>query len=427
VRYLQVIPAFENPDELRHLGYVVHLVRAGSLPGLEPHAGGLVGHEAIQTPLYYLSAAPFGGAARTFVPRPPKVDRSFRFAPAVAGTGPHRYYVEAAPGRPQTRALADLCRRLRWVSVAWGVLAALAGVALLVTLTRGDTAHATLALALLVLNPRFVETCASVGNDIACVALTTTALLLAIRLLERPRAPTFVDGLVLGAVCGLAGLAKLNGLAATLAALLAVSLARGPRGARLRASLGLLAGLAVALPWLARSLWPYGDLLGQGPGSIARFAPVRTVPLGPLAFFMEEFQGARWSYWAVFGQFAVLADPWVYPLLDGVLACGAILAIVFVVRELRSAPDRQSTAVRALPMALVALTGVLFLWYTGQILGSQGRLLFPASAPIAWLLAGGLLLPFPPRARPWASATGVVVMVAFASYVGWSVLPRAYP
>jgi Dolichyl-phosphate-mannose-protein mannosyltransferase len=428
VRYLRIVPAFENSDEASHLGFLVHLVQSGSLPRVEPGGRGLAKQEAIQTPLYYLSAVPFASSARGAALQPPAFDRSFRFAPAFPGAGPHRYYLDAAQGPPRVRALAQLCRRLRFVSVLWGLLASLVAAAFLLRLARGDVAHAALALALFVLNPRFVESCASFGNDIACVALATAALLLAVLTVERPRAPGWLDGCALGALCGLAALAKLSGLATLAFAVPALAWARGTRRGRLGATLSLLATTGILLlPWLVRNLRLYGDPLALGPELVAPFVSVRSAPFGPLDFFREEFQGLRWSYWAVFGQFAVLADPWVYPVLDALLLCGAVLAIPFFVQSLRTGPDRQAAAARALPAGFIVAMLAALLWHTTRVFGSQGRLLFPAGAALAWLLAGGLLLPFPVRARPWASAAGVAVMAVFAIYVGWSVLPRAYP
>jgi hypothetical protein len=138
------------------------MVQKRSLPRIGDDR--LAMQEAGQAPLYYLSAVPAAGSARAFAPRAPEVDTGFRYAPAFPAAGPHRLYRDADAGPLRLQRTAALCRRLRWVSVAWGLAAAIAALLLFIQLTGGDAAHIALALALLLLNPRFVETCASIGN-----------------------------------------------------------------------------------------------------------------------------------------------------------------------------------------------------------------------------------------------------------------------
>jgi hypothetical protein len=145
-----------------------------------------------------------------------------------------------------------------------------------------------------------------------------------------------------------------------------------------------------------------------------------------LDFLSLEFEGFRWSYWAVFGQFAVLMHGWAYQLLDAFLLLSALAICIFFLRMIIHVSPNDKLSPQILPALWIVILFILFVKYSTIHYASQGRLLFPAGFAIAYYKAGGLLWPQPKR---WASFSAGLIslgMITFVAYVGSSVLLPAY-
>jgi hypothetical protein len=174
---------------------------------------------------------------------------------------------------------------------------------------------------------------------------------------------------------------------------------KGAGGVRLRtlarpALAGVVASL-LALPWLWRNVRLYGDPLAM---SLVRATiDQRQGPLTP-ADIAWLARGWFFSFFGKFGGAGQLALPgWLYALWGLLLA----LAVAGGVRLLLLRHDRARMDTAAQPGT--PLAGWIVLWgaplatvlavlsYSQVALGTdQGRLLFPALAPLALLMAGGL-------------------------------------
>ncbi|MFO3798022.1 MAG: hypothetical protein ACK8QZ_12220, partial [Anaerolineales bacterium] len=92
-----------------------------------------------------------------------------------------------------------------------------------------------------------------------------------------------------------------------------------------------------------------------------------------------------WSFWAVWGWFNIVAEPPVYIFLEiwGTLsALGGILAAVEAWRR----SNREFLALWAGALGYTGLVLIGLIRWTALTSASQGRLMFPAIGPIAWML-----------------------------------------
>lgn len=417
--YSVVNPLFESPDEVWHYEYVRWLVEGQGLPRPEQVGSAPWHQEGSQPPLYYLAAA-----ALTW---PIPTDN----AAAVLRYNPH-----AAVGLPDAfgnknimahgmadawpwRGVALAAHIARFFSLLLGAVTVLSTYGAAYTIFPEQPAVTVLAAALVAFNPQFLFISAAVNNDNLVTAASAVGIWLAVRLLTRygrpvdtttagrgRAGPAVTELLALGAVVGVAALAKLSGLALASVVGLALILTAWLRKAPLRTLLlwGLIsaaAALAVAGWWYGRNLWLYGDPLGLQ--AMFDILPRRTAP-PTLAELVARSQGVWRSAWAVFGWFNVVADEWLYAIYTVLSLAG--LAGLLIARPLRGwlarrarAPQaRQQFAARpgsapGLSLAilvfwLLLVLGALISW--AQMRYPQGRLLFPALSAAAILLAWGL-------------------------------------
>ncbi|OQA39813.1 MAG: Dolichyl-phosphate-mannose-protein mannosyltransferase [Chloroflexi bacterium ADurb.Bin325] len=269
----------------------------------------------------------------------------------------------------------------------------------------------------------------AVTNDMLAAALAAAALWWAAAGRSWPAA------LAVGVALGLGFLTKASAIAVWPAAGLTLLLVDGWRVQQPSRRLGrfiLTAVIAtvIAAPWLWRNWTLYGDPLGAPVvlGTIDR----RTTPLD-LAWLAR---GWFLSFWGKFGGAGHIPLPWPLYVLWGIIVAGAVAggALRLGRRERgahgdyapKLAPDSVSessgtsvanrNAVRWIVLAgaplLVALS---MLSYSQVALGTdQGRLLFPALAPIGLLVAAGLAAWLPPRRACWLAPAlaGVMLLVA---------------
>ncbi|WP_322801852.1 hypothetical protein [Thermoflexus sp.] len=380
-----VTPLFETPDEIWHVGMAAHLARGGGLPVQRPGEETPWRQEGSQPPLYYTLLA-----ALTRLLQLPLGDLE-----AVRLENRH-----AAPGNAELPDNKNMVLHGSWERFPWrgavGTLHIWRLLSLLLGATTVGAAYAAVrvmapgrprwalgAAALTAWNPMFPFIMGAINNDTLINALSALTLWQLARLwrygMSSPRA------LLLGLLLGLAALSKLSGLAlwAFTAGVLFVLVRKGRlRLPELLRYGGLIYGIAIALSgwWFLRNWVLYGDPTGLN--VMLEIFGRRTVsPVQLLA----EARGFVWSFWAVWGWFNILADPPVYLFLEAWLLLSAIGAMLSMGEAWRK-PDPEA---RALWAGALGYTGLVFaglVRWTSMTSASQGRLMFPAIGPIAWML-----------------------------------------
>ena len=249
----------------------------------------------------------------------------------------------------------------------------------------GRPGVALMAGSLTAFNPQFLFISASVSND---ALINLLAALLSWRMLVMLR-----DGfdtrrsLLLALLIALAALTKLSGLTVAavvgLAALWTLARGRDFRGFALLAAATLVLTLLIAGPWYLRNLSLYGELFGTAT-MLDNFGRRE---ISPWRLVVEEFQGLRVSYWAVFGAFNILAHEAFYVIMDLLSLLGASGLLLVLARQRR---DRELTTAQGFLALLLAFGAAMLFWWSLQTWASTGRLLFPYITAISLLLALGL-------------------------------------
>lgn len=417
--YAHGTPAFEGPDESDHFVYAQHVGNAGELPlapglvqarGLPQTDGAMLAHHP---PAYYALL----GWAMAMTHSDDTVF-SLRLNPAFAIADQPARHLRYQHGNGQGEGL------LRWLRC----LSALLGVVTLVCVHRlgravcpGQPRTADLAALLVACLPMFSFLHGVLNNDVLATTLGAATVLTLVRVLQADTV-RLGHGLRLGALLGAALLTKLTTLfLLPLAGLVfAVRLwrDRGPaRSAALRT--GLLAlGLTAAIAgwWFVRNQQLYGDPLALA----AHDASFQTIPPERrLEWLLHGFLPDVFA--SLFGTFGWFSLP-PHPLLVAVGAAVAGLALAGLLQSLRVHERHRDDA--CAPRCLWLLVAVLLLVFAGTTRFNwtapqpQARLLFPAIAPAAVLLAAGLVRLAPrTRWRTWLQALpiGVAVLV-FAAW-----------
>jgi hypothetical protein len=429
--YSALNPLGEAPDEADHYAYAAYIGREGGLPE------GPAITQAKHPPLYYVLAAGAAKAAGA------EMDFSFlRSNPDVGVTrdaaAPNFFVhtrLEAWPW--QGGALAMHLGRL--VSVVAGVVVVLAAYALGRAIWPFWYGGPLAAAAFVAFLPESLFVGGAMSNDMLAAMWATLALWLALR--ARGAGAAFLTGLAMGA----AFLTKAStvGLWPVVCAAMLVNRRRTIDDGRtaldgagkewLRGALGrtILAGVVaslVAVPWLWRNWRLYGDPLGWPLvlATIDRRA-------GPLSAADLVALGRGWfvSFWGKTGGAGQLTLP--LPLYLGwialVLAAASGLFIAW--RRGDRGPARRVTAAGWIVLiGAPAMTALSILSYSRVALGTdQGRLLFPALAPIALLLVlgvSGWLSPKGYRWLPLGFGVGMAFCAVLALVTG-VILPFAPP
>ncbi len=408
-------PPFEASDELWHFGMIQRLAETGDLPIQTPDADTPWAQEGSQPPLYYALAAA--------LVRP--IDRS-DFG-AVRQPNPHA--IAGIPGavgnknlilrdspHPPLRGTVLAVYLTRALSIGLGAITVSVVFASARRLAPDRPRVALLAAALTAFNPMFLFISASVNNDNLVTALNSLIIWQMLCLLDCGF--SLRRSVVVALLAALASLSKLSGLALLpalgLAALWTAYRRRDGRGLLMFG--GLLAGLWLLLAgwWFARNLILYGELFGTR--MMAQVAGARADAF-TLATLLDEFQGFRFAYWALFGAVNIMTYRWFYDVMDGV----TLLALAGLTISIwRGRHDR----VRLMPVGILGIivltgAGAVIAW-TAQTFASQGRLLFPYLAASSPLLALGLV----EAGRSLAELAGQMrVQLASASGARW--LPGA--
>lgn len=395
--YLRNTPLFEGPDEPSHLQYVGFVALQGALPsyGEQPDVPG----EGMQPPLYYMMAAPFfsrlaGAEATTLVEELRRANLTIYGYDRRAILTNQLLRPGVADGTNDARQFATDERllplaRLRWLSIAFGVLA----LVLTREAVRRATADAnlgTLAAAALALNPQFLFVSGLVSNDTAATMVGALSFFVFAGALPRPSRRHYV----------LLGLTGALGLAVKLSTLPVVATAAAfvffldPRVLRERLANALWAAAAALVAIAPLLFWNTkhrGDPLGTS--ALAQswgHLPTPEVHGGLWAYFTEMY--VPWtlgSYVARFGWMTIEA-PW------GVYAAAAVLGALggggflwACARRNEGTAPRAATPLLAYLAAVILVTLAAHVWLNIQTAQPQGRHFFPVAAQISAALALG--------------------------------------
>ncbi|MCS7260158.1 MAG: glycosyltransferase family 39 protein, partial [Anaerolineae bacterium] len=431
--YSLVTPIFEASDERWHYPVVRHIVRTGRLPVQDPQKRTDWHQEGSQPPLYYLIAAaltawiPTEDFHRVYVPNPHAVVGE----PLVVGNKNMMVHSAREDWPWQGTTLA--VHLIRSFSVVLGGITVWLTYRIARLVWRAEERVAWLAAALTAFNPMFLFISASVNNDNLAAPLAAAAMFILLRVVQRGQRGR--DGLGLGILLGLGAITKLSVLT-----LLPLTLGvflwdawRGGRQGRPNAwrdgvfNLLLIAGgiALIAGWWYWRNWTLYGD-----PTGLNRMLDIAGRRKEVLTWerLWYEFEGFRITYWALFGALNILADRWIYTLLDGISLLAGVGLLFTCIRLVVQQHEHKSSrgVLHIEPAALLLLIGwvvlvlIALLRWTSQTYATQGRLMFVAIAGISTLLATGLLVVVPGCLRTAVTAVvggGLCVLAMLSPFV----------
>jgi hypothetical protein len=387
--YSIVVPIFEAPDEAQHFFFVREIIEGHGLPvqqtGITQHWA----QEGSQPPLYYAVAA----ALTFWTDAADWTEVSQRNPYAVQGdplaNGNRNVFLHGQQGDFPWHGTTLAVHALRFVSILIGALSICVTYVLARTLFPTQPLLAVGAAAMHAFLPQFVFISAAVNNDGLAALVCGAALWQGVRVAAG--ADTRHDDWLLGLLVGLAALTKLSGAGMAVVAMTAVLLAaQGGRAWRevvaRQVRVTLMAAL-VAGWWYARNLILYGDVTGLN--RMLAIVGVRNPP-PDVWQLLDELEGLRLSFWGLFGWFSILLPTALYQWFDTI----ALIALAGMGVKLAKCLISGKRARWLSPHLLLALAFALVLagvirW--GALTpGLQGRLMFPALAACAVMLAAGL-------------------------------------
>jgi 4-amino-4-deoxy-L-arabinose transferase-like glycosyltransferase len=421
-------PLFEAPDELQHAAYVVWLADVHSLPVIDPEQPGPMGQEATQAPLYYWMVATLLGP--------------FPHEPAANLAERNRHANFGEPLRPdnKNRVLHDM-RREQWpyqggslyihlarlvsIALAIGTLWAIYRLGRIAFPDRPAIALAMMAL--VAFTPQFLFLSSSVSNDNLVIPIASWTLVGLAAWLRLPRLPGWGQVGIMGVLLGLAVLAKLSGvLLWPLVAGALLWLAWRSRDVRWLFRAGLLCfaiALAICGWWFVRNQLLYGDVTASQTLAAALGGPREDLP-SSLRGILAEFRGFRYSLWALFGWFNILAPQAFYWLVDGMTLLGVLGFCIFLARSLSTYPTSTRQIILMLSAWLCLVVAGVLRW--AILISVQGRLAFPALGAAALFLVIGWAELVPRRLRRAVGVVGLATWATWASLCPALVIRPAY-
>jgi hypothetical protein len=407
--YSAVVPMFESPDENFHFAYIQRIVHFGDLPYQDPAVRQPWNQEGSQPPLYYLAASLVARfIPADYVPEPLKINPHARVGIGVTAVN-NNFFLHTDYDAFPWRGIPLRFHLVRLFSVALGAVT-LYGVYRTARLAvPACPGVARLALAFTAFNPMFLFMNGSVNNDSMVTLLAVVSMWLMLAIIQEGF--TIRRGALLALALALVSLSKISGL--TLYAVYGVLLACLFLKRRLtfRQGIAALAMLAAAFAvlaawWYVRNLQLYGDLTGLRV-MIQIIKPRKNEYT--LSVMLNEMQGLRISFWALFGWLNVIGPEWFLWLMDILTGLALVGGIAWVVRELRAQRFEVLLPVGILGLQF-AVTFVSLINWTRMTPGTQGRLLLPSIAAIATLMALGWnavarYLPHPKSLSTWWRGT----------------------
>jgi len=408
--YSFVTPLFESPDEIWHWAFADHLANGYGLPVFSASKSAFL-REGGQPPLFYaviaLAILPFD---RSDFPGWVRFNASHpAITPGATSDSPNVFIHTTHEDPPWTGSVLAI-HVARAISLLFGALT-VAGVYVIGYTVTGSKNLALLSAALAAFTPEFVFICASVNNDglAATTAAWVGAASLQISNVRRQLSKRYMVGT--GVLLGLGLLSKLGGIVLLPLVSLAFLIRLFGQFPNLKVEIGhlifdfcLVLGTAALISgwWFARNVVLYGDPLGWSVwlSDIGVRTPTPTVWQ-----LMPELPALFRTYWVDLPGF---------PLSDAVYAVLAVIALAALVGlgRLLTTGFRTGLLMSNLIFLLVwlgiVLTGVLRYMQTTP--AAQGRLLFPALAPIGVLMALGLCAL--PRKCTWLPGMFVIGLFA---------------
>lgn len=421
--YNVVNPIFEASDELWHYPAVKYVADGHGLPDDAAPERKLWLQEGSQPPLYYAAAA-----ALTFWIDTDDVAQVRRLNPhTTAGyarlQGNKNLVIHSDGEAFPYRRTALAVHLIRLFSTLLGLATVALTYLTALEVTEASEDVALLAAAMTAFNPMFIFVSSAVNNDALAITLGAAGVFILCRVVRRGL--SWGRLLLLGLVLGLGALTKLSLLALLgLSGLVLAAEAWRRRSFRLLAGWGAaLLGmvLAVAGWWYVHNWLRYGD-----PTALSVFlghAGLR----GPYTWdeLLQEFEGFRISYWALFGGVNILADDFIYRLLDGLtLICG--LGWLLATARCWRRGERQRSALLALLFGWALMVFISLIRWTLLTPASQGRLIFSALSAISVGMAVGLGELLPGKARRPVFVAAGVGLALFAVVAPFRYIAPAY-
>jgi hypothetical protein len=310
----------------------------------------------------------------------------------------------------------------RWWSLLFGCLTVLCTFYLSRHLFPNNLPLTISATSLVAFNPQFLRVSATVSNDSLSAFLTTLTVLLTLRFLQTQPRLTYPQLSLLGLLCGLTILTKLSSISVIILVMviLTIQIVIKPSFTShfslltshlLPLTSYLLPLIFITFWWFYRNYALYGEwfatethlnLAGRGYLSLPEIWQQR-----------DEIQRA---YWATFGWGQIRLPEWLYQGLSWFSVIGLLGLGVNLVQESKSldllqlkSKDLDSILTLFGLIGWVSLNFILYLRWVMEVGSvSHTRLMFPAIAAIAMLLALGWHSLMPQRAQ-WGLAISITI------------------
>lgn len=411
--YAWATPPLEASDELWHIGMIDWIADNGQLPVQQPGVKTAYEQEGSQPPLYYI----IGALLVNGVDRSDFDDVRQANPHAVAGVpgyvGNKNLVLHDIPHSAlQGSVLAVYIVRL--FSILCGCVTVIVIYATARELGIWQPILPILATVLTAFNPMFLFITASANNDNLVTALNSVVIWQMVVMVRQTKF-SLRRSFVIAVLVALASLTKLSGLVvlpfvvlASCWVLLRPHFYAMQGKSRLSALewrgffnfilLISVVWVVIAGWWYLRNLTLYGELFGTQTMVAVAGARVGGFSLQTL---VDEFQGFRFAFWALFGAVNIMTFRWFYDVMDvvsGLILLG-LLTVLLVTWRSRTSwrltfENRHWLDVRIILMlfALIIAAGTISVAvWTSQTYASQGRLLFPFNAAISILGAIGLI------------------------------------
>ena len=468
--YSLATPPFEAGDESRHYAVVKYMADTGRLINqnspdiaeLQHHWS----HEGNQPPLYYALAAALTGWIDT-----DSWDETFWYNPHTTIGNPLRpdnKNITIHPPNEPWRGHVLAVYLIRFLSILMAAITVAACYAIALSLFKGNRRLAAGAMAVTAFNPMFIFISSSINNDNAVIMFVTLAVWLMTHLTisnEHFTNKKMVGyAALLGVLIGLGALSKLyafgllpiaGGLFIWLAyknyqlSIVNCQLSVKPRHSSF-AIHHLLHITRYALPpiaililtftfvsgwfYLRNALLYNGDFLAL---QVMRDTAGQREEIPSLATIRAEFEGFRIAYWALFGGVNILADSWIYTLLDWVSLIAIIGLTGFLIFDLRftifskqskiqnlKSKIHRPTFIILLSWCLIMLAGFIA-WNITQPAG-QGRLFYPSISAISALGMLGLTWWLPEKGQNFVAGLCAICLFLFAAVSPFLYIAPAY-
>jgi len=382
--YAIYTPAWQAPDEPAHYNYIRQVAADGCCPRIESG-------DWQSDYLSRLTSAKFA---------PEQLDRLGTLQ--YEDHQPPLYYLLAAVVYRISD--GDLIA-LRLLSVALGAATVCLSYATVRHIVPNQPQIALAAMALIAFIPQHLSMTASVNNDALAEVFGALALLWLIRYLNTQSAPVWQLALVVGAAL----LTKITIYFLALLAPLAICLrwrraSQSPQ-ALLRPLLvfALVAGLMGGAWWLRNiSVYGFPDFLGLAAHDHVVADQPRTgdyiAQHGMNTYLGRMLSTTFKSFWGQLGWMALPLDNvfggWIYRGF-GLLVIAGLSGLLLAGRaqpqeRQEAAPARVNRNVLIVLLTAILLVALQFIYYNIEFRQWQGRYLFPALIPIAFLLCFGL-------------------------------------